>query len=242
MCLGAALTGCATAGEGDDSPSADAQTFVIIDAAPGTPDAPIGPTPDAPPGTPDAMVISTPDAMVIGTPDAMGCTDVVVQLLSNENLDLGSGGGWVENGAGFPIVLSPSDPTYPLPVTPQSGNYAAWMGGVDSATRAMYQDVAIPAGATNLTVTGYRYIATEETSGTWDVWTATIRNTGGGVLETLGTLSNADALESWVTFNYVPVTNFAGQTIRLYFENTNDILNNTNFFIDSFALRVTVCQ
>lgn len=232
----------AACAEGSDpgSSSADAQVFQLADASPGSPDAPIFSTPDAPVGTPDAA-IGSPDAMV-QTPDASGCTTQTIQLLSNANFDLGSGGGWVENGAGYPIVLSPSDPTYPLPVTPQSGNYAAWMGGVDSATRAIYQDVAVPADATNATLTGYLYIATAETSGVWDTWTATIRNTGGSVLQTLASLSNSDANDAWTSFSYPINASIAGQTIRVYFENTNDITNNTNFFVDTLLLNVTSCQ
>jgi len=238
-----AAAGCVAAcAEGSDpgNASADAQVFQLADASPGSPDAPIFSTPDARVGTPDAA-IGPPDAMV-QTPDASGCTTQTIQLLSNENFDLGSGGGWVENGAGYPIVLSPSDPTYPLPITPQSGNYAAWMGGVDSATRAIYQDVVVPADATNLTLSGYIYIATGETSGVWDTWAATIRNTSGGVLETLASLSNADANDTWTAFSYPAATNLAGQTIRIYFENTNDAINNTNFFVDTLLLNVTSCQ
>lgn len=239
MALAASLAAaCATAEEPKNNTGADARTILIVDAPPGSPDA--RSFVDAPPGSPDASVVISPDAMV-GPPDAMGCTTQMVQLLSNENLDLGSGSGWIENGAGYPIILSPTDPTYPLPVTPQTGNYAGWMGGVDSATRSMYQDIAVPAGATGMSVTGYRYIATEETSGVWDVFTITIRNTSNSVLETLGSLSNANATDSWLNFTYTPISSYAGQTVRLHFENTNDIINNTNFFIDSFAVRVTAC-
>jgi hypothetical protein len=131
--------------------------------------------------------------------DAGGCD--VIQLLTNEDLDLGPGVGWVEDGAGFPIILSPTDPTYPLPITPHSGAFAGWMGGVDSATRALYQDVLVPAGTTELTVSGYRLIATEEISGVWDVWTASIRNEANVVLETLGSFSNADENPIWILFS-----------------------------------------
>ena len=54
--------------------------------------------------------------------------------------------------------------------------------------------------------------------------------------------TNADALEAWTVFAYAPISNIGGQTIRLHLENTNDITNNTNFFIDSLRLSATVCQ
>lgn len=149
-------------------------------------------------------------------PATMVCE--VIELLSNADFDAGLGGGWVEIRAGYPIVLSPTDPTHPLPITPQSGNYAAWMGGVNNATRALYQDLTAPADSSAMSVTGYRYITTKETSGIWDQWTATIRDTSDTVLESLGTFSNADATAGWVLFSYAPVSNFAGQTIRLHLE------------------------
>ncbi|HUH02166.1 MAG TPA: hypothetical protein VML75_09225 [Kofleriaceae bacterium] len=215
------------------------------DAAPGTPDAAQG-TPDAMPGTPDAMPM--PDAMS-GTPDAGGCTITTVQLLANPTFDLGAVS-WVENGAGYPIILSPSDPTYPLPVTPDTPNHAAWLGGVNSATRTLYQDVAIPAGATNLSVSGSRYIATEESFGVdYDKFTLSIRTTGGTVLETYlpnaakaFTWGNLDETTAWTAFGWSPAGNYAGQTIRVHLTNTNDIIDNTNFFMDSYAVRATVCQ
>lgn len=165
----------------------------------------------------------------------------VLQLLSNADLDAGPGGGWVESGA-YPIVLSITDPVTPLPVTPQSGNYAAWMGGVDSATMALYQDVAVPPDSSAMRVTGYRYITTEEMSGDFDLWTATIRGTGDSVLETLGTFSNADAADAWIPFSYTLTSDFAGQTIRLHLESVNDFSNITSFFVDSLALNVTLCE
>ena len=182
-------------------------------------------------GVPDAP--SAPDA---------ACTPTVVQLLTNSNLDSGPGGGWVESGAGYPIILSPSDPTYPLPVTPHTGNYAAWLGGLPSSIRALYQDVAIPAGATNISVSGYYLIATEEYLGVYDYLRITIRNTSNTQLALLATYDNEDdTLESWVSFPLF-AADFAGQTIRVHFESDLDSIDNTNFFLDSFTLNATVCQ
>ena len=113
---------------------------------------------------------------------------------------------------------------------------------LDSTIRSLYQDVAVPLGATNLRLTGYINIATEETSGVWDTLTITIRNTSNSVLETLTTLSNADQNASWASFTLNAASANAGQTIRLHLESNQDSLYNTNFFCDTFALQVTVCQ
>jgi len=240
--------GCAQAGSEPDASSggrADAAGG-IADARPGFPDAGPG-TPDAKPGIPDAA--PTPDAPVIspvdaapGGPDA-SCTDVVMQLLANADFDSGAVS-WVESGAGYPIILATTDATYPLPVTPHSGTYGAWMGGLDSATRSIYQDVAIPANTRDLSLSGQRWIATEEITTTtqYDQWTVSLRNTGNTVLQAGPTFSNLDAVSNWTVWNMQITGDYSGQTVRVYMTNTNDISNNTNFFVDSVALRATVCQ
>ena len=144
-------------------------------------------------------------AVVLGLPlsfsmqlNAQGCD--VKQLLTNADFDLGPGMGWVENGADFPLIESSAA----LPVSPHSGEFAGWMGGVNSATHALYQDVLVPAGTTGLTISGYRLITTNELSSSfqYDVWTASIRNEASVVLETLGVLSNLDHNPGWVGFSY----------------------------------------
>ena len=181
---------------------------------------------------------------MVSVPDAGGgCTTQTVQLLLNSDFDSGAVN-WIESGAGYPIVLSTSDPTYPIPVTPHSGVYAAWLGGVDGATRHIRQDVAVPAGATNVEVVGMRWIATEETSliTDWDTYTVTIRNTGGTVLETVASLGNTDAADAWISWGGPVSGSYAGQTIRVQVESTQDSIDNTNFFTDTVVLRATVCQ
>ena len=194
-----------------------------MDAAPPLP-MPI----DAMPGPPDAMP---------GPPDA-GCVDVVAQLLANPSFDLGPGGGWQESSSEAVITTASS-----FPVAVQSGGYAAWLGGILSSTDALYQNVAIPAGATNMQITGYRWTDTEETGSTaYDHLRVTIRNPQNAILETLGAWSNLNTNTTWASFSFTPTGSYAGQSIRLYFESTTDVSLNTNFYLDTIALRVTVCQ
>lgn len=208
--------GCATAGgDGGDDPLPDA-----------------APRPDAfvPPGS-DAM----PDAVVVDAPPQ--CTDMDVQLLGNPDFDLGPGGGWEENAAD-PIVFDSGT----LPVTPHSGDYAAWLGGVNGATRTLYQDVSIPAGATNIRLSLYRRIATEELGGgVYDTFSLTLRNTSNAVLENVVDWNNGDTVGTWTVFDHVATGEYGGQTVRVHLTSTNDNSYNTNFFIDSLALQATVC-
>ena len=263
------VTGCATAGNNDNAdgsvvPQPDAAG--LADAAPGNPDAAEGTpdaapgssdaaagTPDAAPGTPDAM--PTPDAMgapdAMGTPDAMGapdagCTDTITQVLVNPAFDSGPGTGWVENGGGYDIILSTASTPDPFPFTPDTPAYAAWMGGADSSTQALYQDVTIPAGALDVRLSWKQVIGTQETTtlSVYDTMTVTLRNTGNTVLEPLASFSNLDAgtTTTWLAQGKTLTGSYAGQTVRVYFEESNDIANPSNFFVDTVALDVTVCQ
>jgi hypothetical protein len=236
------LLACATAGEGDDGTTGrpDAGVTLTPDAPafPSPPDAiptadadPLPPQPDAAPGAPDAAP---------GAPDAAPCTDTVVQLLTNANFDSGPGGGWVEQS--MYALINPAA-GLPAAIPPQSGTHAVWMGGDYLTTDKLYQDVAVPAGATNLELVGYRWIASEETGATpYDTVILQVRSTADATLETLATWSNVDKGTAWTAFTLPATGSYGGQTVRVYLESNTDSTLNTNFFFDTFALRVTVCQ
>lgn len=212
------LLACAEAGQqaGDDDTSGP-DAALPPDAAP---------VADASPGTPDAAPL----------PDA-GCTDQVIQLLGNPGFDSGPGGGWVEQSS-YPLINADAD----IPVTPESGGYAVWMGGALSSTDVLYQDVAVPAGATSMQLAGSRWIATEEIGGVYDTVTVQLASTANVAHETLATWSNSDDTTAWTGFTLPASGSYGGQTIRVFLRSVTDSINNTNFFFDTFALRVTVCQ
>jgi hypothetical protein len=240
------LGACAEAGQADDDTGGpDASVSVTPDASeiPTPPDAiptadadPLPtfdatPVPDAAPGVPDAA--PPPDA-------PPGCTDQVVQLLANANFDSGPGGGWVEQSNY--ALINDATGLQPAAMTPQSGTHAVWMGGAYDSTDKLYQEVAVPAGATGLQLVGYRWIASEEAGGIFDTVTVQLRSPADAILETLTTWSNSDENAAWTAFTLPATGSYGGQTVRVYLEsNTDDVLN-TNFFFDTFALRVTVCQ
>lgn len=236
------LLACAEAGQGDDGTTGrpDGSVTLTPDASPfpSPPDAiptfdaePLPPQPDAAPGAPDAAP---------GAPDATPCTDTVVQLLGNGNFDAGPGGGWVEQSM-YPLINEAAG--LPAAISPQTGTHAVWMGGDYLTTDKLYQDVAVPAGATSMELVGYRWIATEETgTGAYDTVTLQLRSTADAALETLATWSNANAAEAWTAFTLPATGSYGGQTVRVYLESNTDSTLNTNFFFDTFALRVTVCQ
>src|SRR5262245_47424253 len=157
-----------------------------------------------------------------------------VELMTNGNFDAGNVG-WVQ--------VTPF-PEYPIitteGVTPQSGAYLAWLGGLFSVSEQLYETVAVPAGATGLVVQGYFWVATEEVAGIYDTAALRLVSTGGAVLETLATWNNLSAVSSWTAFTCPVAGNYAGQTVRLRFESTCDSSNNTNFFFDTISFTATV--
>ena len=250
-----AAAGCASGGsslgQGDGS--------VIEDTA--QPDSPVQPdsfvpdafVPDA--FVPDAFVPDAfvPDAFVapdaaidaMVTPDA--CVPIATQLLLNPALDLTPmGTNWVQ---------TPIDPMYP-PITDQDGPaehsapYKAWLGGFvaptigGTVTDVMYQDVAIPAGTTLLTLSYQYIVGTQEDAAAttaFDTASVAITQTNGTVISNVNSFSNLTPVAAWTAVNVTVPQNLSGQTVRLRLTSSNDDSFTTNFFFDSFALTATHC-
>jgi hypothetical protein len=157
-----------------------------------------------------------------------------VQLLTNAGFDSGVAP-WTEVGA-YPIIGAP-----PVGVTAISAPNVAWMAGYDDAIDRVYQDVAIPATATAVTVTGFLRIDTQEAGGVYDLASLELRNTADGVLATLGSWDNNDAASIFISQSFPAPMAYAGQTIRVSFHASTDFSLPTSFFWDSVELRVTAC-
>ena len=200
----------------------------------------------APPDAPlmaDAMV--PVDAPPIVMPDAYQCTVMSVQLLANPALDLTPvGTSWVQQNIdnAYPIITSDG-------FAAQSAPYKAWMGGFvaptagGSVTDVMYQDVTIPAGTTQLRLTGVYVVGTQETGTTvYDTGQVGLTQTNGTPIETALALNNTTTVGAWTALDKVFAGNLSGQTVRLRFTSTNDDSFVTNFFFDTLALTATYCQ
>jgi hypothetical protein len=246
----AATGGCATA-----SPVADAGAGGgVADATASAPDGASPPVDaiaasDAAP-KPDARPPVDAAAPVDAAPviDA-SCSDTIVNLLANGHFDLGPGGGWIELSGytpPFPLIVPQdtdgvaSDDELPPGLPAQSPTYASWLGGVDSTTDVLYQDFAVPAGATGVQVVGYLTIATEET-GPYDVASIQLRSTSGALLESLVAWDSADVAPAWTAFFATPAGAYAGQTLRLQLTSTTDFIFGTSFFFDTVEVRALVC-
>ncbi|HET9485002.1 MAG TPA: Ig-like domain-containing protein, partial [Xanthomonadales bacterium] len=120
----------------------------------------------------------------------------------------------------------------------RTGTWKAWLNGYGSAhTDTLYQQVAIPAGATSATLSFWLRIDSAETTTTqaYDTLKVQLRNTSGAVLTTLATYSNLHKGTSYVqrSFN---VAAWKGQTVRVHFEGIEGSTVATSFVIDDVAL------
>jgi hypothetical protein len=118
-----------------------------------------------------------------------------------------------------------------------------FLGGVENEVDQTYQTITIPAGASSATLSFYYNIVSDEDfSGAFDTFTATVRNTSGTVLATVASKSNLDqdsgagpTFYHQQTFNLLP---YAGQTIRIQFNSSNDSSLVTSFDIDDVSVQV----
>jgi hypothetical protein len=248
--VAAVLAGCASAGQGltpddgpgggqPDSPSVPIDAAVVRDSA----------TQHDAHVYMDAHVYE--DAHVYQDAhvymDAPPCTPHTTNLLANPVFDL--------TPQGMSWTQVPIDSAYP-PITsdgiaPQSAPYKAWMGGftgtdkgVSSVTDQLYQDFTVPANTTQLVLTGYYLVGTQETTTTtvYDTGSVDLTQTSGTPIENVMSPTNlTNTGSSWVAFSHTFAANLSGQTVRLRITSTNDITNVTNFFFDTLALNATHC-
>ncbi|MFF5233295.1 M28 family peptidase [Dactylosporangium sp. NPDC000521] len=116
----------------------------------------------------------------------------------------------------------------------RTGTYSAWLLGYGSThTESISQAVTIPAGC-SATLTFYVHIDSAETttSSAYDKLTITAGST------TLGTLSNLNKATGYQAKTY-SLNAFAGQTVTIKFNGTEDSSLQTSFVIDDTAVTVS---
>lgn len=173
------------------------------------------------------------------------CTAMTTtQLLVNPALDATPAGtGWVE---------MPFDPTLPIITTDdgiaeQTPTLKAWMGGfAEVSSDQLHQDVVIPAGTSELKVSGHFAVATTEVAGAGVKDTASIELTevGGTLIESIKTFDNTVTFQTWTVLDHTVanINGLSGQTVRLVLRSSSDAAANTNFFFDSLGLTATHCE
>jgi PKD repeat protein len=124
----------------------------------------------------------------------------------------------------------PSEPAH-------TGTWDAWLDGYGTThTDYVYQQVTVPASGATLSF--YLHIDTAETTTTtaYDKFTILVQNTSGTTLATLGTFSNLDAASGYTLHSY-NLGAYAGQTIRLKFNGSEDASLQTSFVLDDVSVK-----
>ena len=238
MLLAAAVAaaGCASGGLPFEQPD----SAIGPSDAPGPADAPLETFPDAPADAmPDAPPVVMPDAMPDAPPP---CTPMEIEKLTNPALDLEpKGTGWTEIPiAGLPDVITSEGTAV------HSAPYKAWLGGVvnenATVTDQVYQDITFPADTTQVVLTGFYVVSTQEFFNIpFDTFTIGLTETNGTPIETALNLSNVNAVGAWTAFSKTFTANLAGRTVRLRATSTHDTSLVTSFLIDTLSLKATHC-
>jgi hypothetical protein len=122
---------------------------------------------------------------------------------------------------------------------PHGGVAYMILGGVNSTTGTMYQQVTIPGGGANLNF--WLNITTGEAVGAavYDRLFIEVRNTAGTLLGTLSTLSNQNSgtAGAYVLRGPYNLNTWAGQTVRIQFRTTQDSTLPTSFRVDDVSVK-----
>jgi hypothetical protein len=153
------------------------------------------------------------------------------ELIVNGGAELGGTGWSFSGGAGW------NTQSYG-----HTGTNCLLLGGNVNQNDSISQTISIPASATNVTYTFYYNIySTEALTGAYDTLDATIQDTLGNVLATVGSWSNlnkdpapGNPYYHLQTYNLVA---FAGQTVQVVFSSANDFCNPTYFLIDDVSVK-----
>jgi hypothetical protein len=123
-------------------------------------------------------------------------------------------------------------------ITPFDGTTAGCLGGKDGATDTLSQTIALPAGATSLTLNGQRCITTKETAAVdSDVLTFDVL-VGAAPLASLGKLTNQQGGGTcqFTAFTLQTPLTTAPTTATFRIQSVLDNNNTTSFFIDALTL------
>lgn len=145
--------------------------------------------------------------------------------LVNGDFEQGNGVGWTENSTTRPRLIV--DTYAPNPLPHHSGNWGAWLGGMDNETSTLSQQVVVPAGAPVLTF--YYVIGSADACG-YDSASVRVNNTQLKMYELCGSANTG----GWVNDAF-DLSAFAGQNVTITFRASLDGSLNSNFFLDDVA-------
>jgi hypothetical protein len=133
---------------------------------------------------------------------------------------------WAESGSYSSIIRT----TFPGSVRPRSGGRAVWLGGIDSSTTAIQQQVTV--GETSPTLSYWRWIASAELFCGFDRARVLV---DGAPVESFN-LCDPNDTRGWVK-RTVNLGAYAGKSVLLRFEVSNSASLNSNLFIDDVVFQ-----
>jgi len=182
-----------------------------------------------------------PEPEVVG-----GC---FAQLIANAGFEFGSDA-WREVADTRNVIVRRDDPgLVAAGVSPQAGDYVAWLGGVPNGEygqkyqSGLIQEVTIPAEALTLTLSGYAWVSQSELGLTPSDWAVLelddpLVDEGAGALWQVRIWNEQDAASGWVYFETetVVLDTFKGRTVPLVADSRPDGNGTLNLWLDSLRL------
>ena len=151
--------------------------------------------------------------------------DGTAARLDNGDFEQGAGG-WEEYSShAVPVI---TDDFTRVELTPHSGQWAAWLGGLDDETSWIQQRIVVPDPAVPLVY--WEWIASAEESCAYDGAAISI---DGAVLQQFGLCSASDT-HAWVRRD-IDLAAYAGRTVTLRITVVTDTSVNSNYFVDDLS-------
>ncbi|MBS1119473.1 MAG: hypothetical protein H6Q90_1701 [Deltaproteobacteria bacterium] len=188
-----------------------------------------------------------PDSPPIEVDAAPPCTMIASELLVNGSFDASpEGTGWTATPVdpGFPLITQDDAASGVVEKSPLD---KVWLGGFAQANAddQMFQDVVIPAGTSELRVTGFYWTKTGDSATVKnDTATLQVTSTTGTVIDPVVALDNTVVHTDWQPLDHaVPgAAGLSGQTVRIKFASHNNTTLTTSFWFDTLSLQATHCQ
>jgi len=192
--------------------------------------------------TNETCVITNPaagewDVMLNGYNAYQGVSLVAHATVPSSADELIVNGGF--EGSGNPWVLSSQFLYTGLGNRPHTGTGYIYTSGTNSQAGTAYQQFAVPAGDSNVTVGFWLNIDSQETTTTaaFDKLSVEVVNTSGTVLATLAAFSNLNKNGAVYTEHVLALGDYSGQTVRLRFRFSTDASAPTTFRVDDVSVR-----
>jgi len=212
------------------TPIATPTATVAPTATPTAPTTTPSATPTAPTTTPSATPTATSGPEVTPTPIVERCE---IENGRFESVVEGEAPPWVQEGTHAGELVSAD-----LPIgSPPSGRHAAWFGGEALSQDRLYQAIAIPDTATEVTLSFQAYVRRFYQGPT--TLSVELRDTGKQVLQSIVTIGEGGSTGRWFEETHqVDVSGLAGQTVLLFFDFQTQQAN--DIFLDDVSFNACV--